>query len=77
MLCANMSVQYTAIFQGCKNGIFQFKLLYCFPIFAQNIDCGYMLETTQRGGSNKYPQSMFKSKNKKKMYTRVNPRFGI
>ena len=61
-----MSVQYTAIFQGCKNGIFQFEFLYCFPIFAQNIDYGYMLEPIQRGGSNKYPQSMFKSKNKKK-----------
>ena len=26
---------------------------------AQNIDCGYTLELPQRGGSNKYPQSMF------------------
>ena len=36
-----------------------------FLIFAQNIDCGYTLERPQRGGSNKYPQSMFWSKNKK------------
>ena len=28
-----------------------------FLIFAQNIDCGYML-----GGSNEYPQSMFQTK---------------
>ena len=34
-----------------------------FLIFAQNIDCGYMLEPPRRGGSNEYPQSMFWSKN--------------
>ena len=28
-------------------------------IFAQNIDCGYILEPPQLGGSNEYPQSMF------------------
>ena len=31
-------------------------------IFAQNIDCGYMLEPPRRGGSNEYPQSMFWTK---------------
>ena len=30
-----------------------------------------------RGGSNEYPQSMFKSKNKKIMYIPVNPSFTI
>ena len=35
-----------------------------FLIFAQNIDCGYMLEPPERGSSNKYPQSIFWSKNK-------------
>ena len=30
-----------------------------FLISAQNIDCGYSLEPPHRGGSNKYPQSMF------------------
>ena len=39
-----------------------------FHIFAQNMDCGYPLEPPQRGGSNEYPQSMFQSKSKKKMY---------
>ena len=39
-----------------------------FLIFAQNIDCGYTLEPPQWGGSNEYPQSMFWSKNKKKVY---------
>ena len=30
-----------------------------FLISAQNIDCGYSLESPRRGGSNEYPQSMF------------------
>ena len=30
-----------------------------FLISAQNIDCGYSLEPTRRGGSNEYPQSIF------------------
>ena len=63
---ANMSVQYTAIFHGCKNDNFQMKFFDIFLIFAQNIDCGYTLEPPQRGGSNEYPQSVFCSKNKKK-----------
>ena len=41
---ANMSVQYTAIFLGCKNDNFQMKFFDFFLIFAQNIDCGYTLE---------------------------------
>ena len=28
-------------------------------ISAQNIDCGYSLEPSRRGGSDEYPQSMF------------------
>ena len=31
-----------------------------FLISAQNIDCGYSLEPPRRGGSNEYPQSMFR-----------------
>ena len=53
------------------------KMFDIFLIFAQNIDCGYPLEPPQRGGSNEYPQFMFWSKNKKNMYTRVNPTFSI
>ena len=41
---ANMSVQYTAVFHGCKNGNFQMKKCEIFLIFAQNIDRGYTLE---------------------------------
>ena len=44
---ANMSVQYSAIFHGCKNGNFQMKKCDTFLIFAQNIDCGYTLEPPQ------------------------------
>ena len=44
---ANMSVQYTAIFNGCKNDNFQMKFFDIFLIFAQNIDRGYMLEPPQ------------------------------
>ena len=36
-----------------------------FLISALNIDCGYSLETPLRGSSNKYPQSMFFSRNMK------------
>ena len=42
-----MSVQYTAIFHGCKNDNFQMKFFDIFLIFAQNIDCGYTLEPPQ------------------------------
>ena len=48
-----------------------------FHISAQNIDCGYSLEPPRRGGSNKYPQSMCLSRNKKIMYTPVDPSFTI
>ena len=36
----NTSIQYTAIFHGCKNDIFQMKNCDIFLIFAQNIDRG-------------------------------------
>ena len=37
------------------------------------MDCGYSLEPPRRGGSNKYPQSMFWVEIRKIMYTPVNP----
>ena len=58
----NMPMQHTAIFHGSKNDHFHLKFFYYFRIFAQNIDRGYTLEPPQLGGSNEYPQSMFKSK---------------
>ena len=44
---------------------------------AQNIDCEYSLEPPRQGGSDEYPQSMFLSRNKKIIYTPVNPSFTI
>ena len=46
-----------------------------FHISAQNIDCGYLLEPPQRGGSNEYPQSMFLSRNKKNNVYPCKPKF--
>ena len=46
-----------------------------FHISAQNIDCGYSLEPPRRGGSNKYPQSMFLSRNKKNNVYPGKPQF--
>ena len=44
---------------------FQIKNSDIFHISAQNIDCGYSLELPRRGGSNEYPQSMFRVKIRK------------
>ena len=59
---------FTEIFKAVKNENFQWKFLDIFLIFAQNIDCGYMLVPPWRGGPNEYPQSMFWSKNKKNRF---------
>ena len=56
---------------------FQMKSSGSFHISAQNIDFGYLLEPPRRGGSDEYPQSMFWSRNKKIMYTALNPSFTI
>ena len=60
-----------------NNENFQIKISDIFHISAKKIDCGYSLEPPRRGGSNEYPQSMFLSRNKKIMYTPVNPSFTI
>ena len=47
-----------------------------FDIFAQNIDCVYVLELPCRGGSNESPQSMLWIRNKKKnRYSPAKPQF--
>ena len=46
-----------------------------FLIFAQNLYRGYTLEPPQLGGSNEYPQSMFKSENKNKNAYPCKPQF--
>ena len=48
-----------------KTENFQLKNSDIFHISAQNIDCGYSLETPRQCGSNDYPQSMCLSRNKK------------
>ena len=61
-----------------KTENFQIKNSDIFHIPAQNIDCGYSLESPWRGGSNEYPQSRdFFSKIRKILYTPANPSFTI
>ena len=55
--------------------IFRQKNSDIFHISAQNIDCGYLLEPPRRGGSNKYPQSMFLTRNKKHNVYSCKPKF--
>ena len=38
-----------------------------FSFLLKNVDCGYSLEPPPRGGSNEYPQSIFLSRNMKKI----------
>ena len=54
---------------------FQIKTSDIFHISAQNIDCRYSLEPPRRGGSNKYPESMFLCRNKKNNIHPYKPKF--
>ena len=65
----------TCLFKYIAKIYSQKKTANNFLISAQNIDCGYSLEPPRRGGSNEYPKPMFLSRNKKIMYTPVNPTF--
>ena len=65
----NTPMQYTEMIFSCKFDIFN--------NFAQNIDYWYTLEPPCRRGSNVYPQSMFKNKNKTNMYTPPFPTIAI
>ena len=53
------------------------KALIFFIFLLKNIGCWYSLEPPRRGDSNQYPQFMYLSRNKKIMYTPVNPSFAI
>ena len=66
--------KYTENFTN-KTENFQTKNSNIFRISAQNIDCGYLLELPQWGSSNKYPQSMFLSRNKKNNVYPCKPQF--
>ena len=61
----NMPIQIYCKVNHRKIENFQTKNSNIFHISAQNIDCGYSLESPRRGGSNEYPQSVFLSRNKK------------
>ena len=67
--------KYTENFTTKKREIFPIKNFNIFHISAQNIDCGYSLEPPRRGGSNKYPQSMFLSRNNKNNVYPCKPQF--
>ena len=58
-----------------KKEKFSDKKSNIFHISAQNIDCGYSLEPPHQGSSNKYPQSMFLSRNKKNNVYPCQPQF--
>ena len=74
----NRPMQYKEIFfSAVKLEKLIGKILDIYNIFAPNIDCGYTLELPSRGGSNEYPQTIFWIKNKKSMYTTVNPSFTV
>ena len=45
--CDNTPMQYTALFQGCKNDNFQMNYCDTFLIFAFNIGSWYTLEPPQ------------------------------
>ena len=60
-----------------KNWKFSDKNSDIFHFFAQNIDCGYLLEPPCRGDSNVYPQSMLLAKIRKIMFTPIYPSFTI
>ena len=61
----NTPMQYTVIFHSGKNDNFRLKIFDYFHIFAQNIDSGYVRTICVL------------SKDKKIMYTPVNPNFTI
>ena len=69
--------KYSDFFFRSKIENFHWKFFEIFYIFAQNIDCGCMLESPCRGGSNEYPQSMFWVINKKNRYIPAYPSFAI
>ena len=77
-----MQIKKTRMFKYIENLTvkktkFSDKSCDIFQISAQNINCGYNLESPRQGVSSEYPQSMFLSRNEKKMYIPVNPRFII
>ena len=63
--------------ENCTTKTWKFSDKYSdiFHVSAQNIYCWYSLEPHRQGGSNKYPQSMFLSSNKKIKVYPCKPQF--
>ena len=75
-----MNITKTCLFKYIENFIpktenFHIKISDIFHISAQNIICGFLLKLPQQGSSNKYPQSMFLSRNKKNNVYPCKPQF--
>ena len=72
-----MFIQYNDTFYGLqKRKVLDEKMLsFLFVIFARNRDCGYSLELPHRGGSHRYPQPLFYSRNKKSNVYPYKPHF--
>ena len=66
-------MQYTAIFNGCKNVYFQMKIFNSFLIFAQNIDHGKAISEAVLTSTHNL---CFGAKMREK-YTPVNPSFTL
>ena len=71
----NTPIKYTENFTTKQMAFFHIKKSDIFHISAQNIDCGYLLESPHWGGSNDYPQSMFLSRNNKNNVYPCKPQF--
>ena len=71
----NTPIQIYRKFHNQKLKKNQIKNPDIFHISTQNIDYGHSLEPPRRGGSNKYPQSMFFSRNKKNNVYPCKPQF--
>ena len=71
----NTPIQTHCKFYHRKYENIKMKNCDIFLIFAQNIDCGYLLEPPRWSGSNEYPQSMFSTRNKKNNVYSCKPQF--
>ena len=67
--------KYTENFTTKKWKFSDKKILIFFTFLLKNIDCGYSLELPWWGSSNKYPQSIFLSRNKKNKVYPWKPQF--
>ena len=72
-----MPMHFIAIFHGCMNSIFETKTCNISVLNSLNIDCRYLLEPLQWGGSNKLRQSLFIEINKRKNVYPCKPQLSL